>query len=102
MKFFLMSDNVDTLIGMRLAGVEGIVVHDRRQFIEQFERAAGDKSVAVVLITEVLCSLARDYVDLQKQNNKLPLVVEIPDRHGSRRPNDYILDYVKDAIGVQL
>ena len=102
MKFFLMSDNIDTLIGMRLAGVEGIVVHDRRQFIEQFERVMGDKSVAVVLITEVLCELARDYVDRQKQNNKLPLVVEIPDRHGSRRPDDYILGYVKDAIGVQL
>jgi len=102
MKFFLMSDNVDTLIGMRLAGVEGIVVHDRQEFIEQFERVCGDKNVAILLITEELCSLARDCVDRQKQSSKLPLVVEIPDRHGSRRPDDYILGYVKDAIGVQL
>ena len=27
MKMYLISDNVDTLTGMRLAGVEGVVVH---------------------------------------------------------------------------
>ena len=27
MKFFLLSDNVDTVTGMRLAGIEGVVVH---------------------------------------------------------------------------
>lgn len=29
MKMYLISDNVDTLTGMRLAGVDGIVVHER-------------------------------------------------------------------------
>ena len=29
MKMYLISDNVDTLTGMRLAGVDGIVVHKR-------------------------------------------------------------------------
>ena len=27
MKFFLLSDNVDTVTGMRLAAIEGVVVH---------------------------------------------------------------------------
>ena len=26
MKFYLISDNVDTMIGMRLAGIEGIII----------------------------------------------------------------------------
>ena len=30
MKMFLISDNVDTQTGMRLAGVEGVVVHVAR------------------------------------------------------------------------
>ena len=30
MKMYLISDNVDTLTGMRLAGVEGVVVHGRK------------------------------------------------------------------------
>ena len=29
MKMFLISDNIDTYTGMRLAGVEGVVVHER-------------------------------------------------------------------------
>ena len=28
MKLYLISDNIDTQMGMRLAGVEGVVVHD--------------------------------------------------------------------------
>ena len=31
MKMFLISDNVDTYTGMRLAGVEGVVVHEREE-----------------------------------------------------------------------
>ena len=27
MKFYLLSDNIDTQMGMRLAGIEGVVVH---------------------------------------------------------------------------
>ena len=31
MKMYLISDNIDTLTGMRLAGVDGIVVHEREE-----------------------------------------------------------------------
>ena len=31
MKMYLISDNVDTYTGMRLAGVEGCVVHERQE-----------------------------------------------------------------------
>ena len=30
MKMYLISDNIDTQTGMRLAGVDGVVVHERR------------------------------------------------------------------------
>ena len=41
MKFYLLSDNVDTLTGMRLAGIEGEVLHEKDEF-----RAAFDKALA--------------------------------------------------------
>ena len=31
MKMFLISDNADTLIGMRLAGVKGVVVREKKK-----------------------------------------------------------------------
>lgn len=102
MKFFLLSDNIDTGIGMRLAGVEGVVVHERDEFKEAFDKAVADKSIAILLITEKLVNLAPEYIEEQKINNRTPLIVELPDRHGSQRSEDYILNYVRDAIGVKL
>ncbi len=102
MKYFLLSDNEDTRVGMRLSGIEGVVVHDAEAFKAAFDKAKNDKDIAVLLVTEKLVNLAPQYIEEQKVNNKVPLVVELPDRHGSERPDDYILNYVKEAIGVKL
>lgn len=37
MKMFLISDNVDTLTGMRLAGVEGCIVHERAELVKHWK-----------------------------------------------------------------
>ena len=49
---YLISDNVDTLTGMRLAGVDGIVVHERGELRSAIEHAMEDKEVGVILLTE--------------------------------------------------
>ena len=49
---FLISDNVDTYTGMRLAGVDGVVVHERKELREQLEKVLQDKSIGIVLLTE--------------------------------------------------
>ena len=102
MKYFLLSDNEDTRVGMRLSGIEGVVVHDAEAFKAAFDKAKNDKDIAVLLVTEKLVNLCPAYVAEQKIANRTPLIVELPDRHGSSRPDDYILNYVKDAIGVRL
>lgn len=102
MKFYLLSDNIDTQTGMRLAGIEGEVVHGEDDFRKAFDKALENPDTAVLLITEKLVNLCPQYVAEQKINNKIPLIVELPDRHGSQRPDDYILGYVKDAVGVKL
>ncbi len=102
MKFYLLSDNIDTQTGMRLAGIEGEVVHGENDFRKAFDKALESTDIAVLLVTEKLVNLCPEYVAEQKINNKIPLIVELPDRHGSQRPDDYILSYVKDAVGVKL
>ena len=52
MKMYLISDNVDTLTGMRLAGVDGIVVHERDELKEAIEKAMSDPEIGIVLLTE--------------------------------------------------
>ena len=42
MKMYLISDNVDTYTGMRLAGVDGVVVHERDELREELEKVLLD------------------------------------------------------------
>lgn len=102
MKMYLISDNVDTYTGMRLAGVEGCVIHEKQELKEELDRVMADKTIGIVLLTE---KFGRDYPDVVndvKLNHKLPLIVEIPDRHGTGRKPDFITAYVNEAIGLKL
>ena len=94
---YLISDNIDTLTGMRLAGVDGIVVHEREEL-----RCAIDKDVGVILLTEKFGREFPDLIDEIKLERTMPLLIEIPDRHGTGRKKDFITSYVNEAIGLKL
>jgi len=100
MRMYLISDNVDTYTGMRLAGVDGVVIHSKKHLKEQLDKAIADKTIGVILITEKFSREYPEIIDDVKLNRRLPLIVEIPDRHG-RKPN-FITDYVNEAIGLKL
>lgn len=99
---FLISDNVDTYTGMRLAGVDGVVVHERGELYEALQKVMEDKSIGIVLLTEKLGQEFPDIINEIKLKRKLPLLVEIPDRHGTGRKKDFITSYVNEAIGLKL
>lgn len=102
MKMYLISDNVDTYTGMRLAGVEGAVVHEKQELRAEIEKVLADKEVGILLLTEKFGRDFPDVIDEVKLNYKLPLVVEVPDRHGTGRKPDFITSYVNEAIGIKL
>ncbi|MFG6325319.1 MAG: V-type ATP synthase subunit F [Lachnospiraceae bacterium] len=102
MKSYLISDNVDTATGMRLAGIEGEVVHERDELTDAINRAAKDKDTGIIFITELLTQKYPDVVGNAKENLKNTLILEIPDRHGSTRRADFITAYINEAIGVKL
>ena len=102
MKMFLISDNIDTLTGMRLAGVEATVVHERHELKEALNKALADKDIGILLLTEKFGREFPEIIDNVKLNRKLPLIVEIPDRHGTGRKPNFITSYVNEAIGLKL
>ena len=57
MKYFLISDNVDTLAGMRLVGVRGVVVHEEDEVRAALDKACADPEIGLVLITDKLVAL---------------------------------------------
>jgi V/A-type H+-transporting ATPase subunit F len=102
MKFFLISDNTDTQVGMRLSGVEGVVIHTEKEIIDTLEKVLNNPEIGIVLITEKLVKLAPDYIYDVKLKRDIPLIVEIPDRHGGGRTKGAITSYIRDAIGVKI
>ena len=102
MKFYLISDNIDTQMGMRLAGIEGVVAHTEQEVTAALDTAFADESIAVVLLTEKLVKLCYDRVYEMKLSCSRPLVIEIPDRHGNSSVSEAISRYVGDAVGIKL
>lgn len=39
MKFYCISDNIDTQMGMRLTGIEGVVVHEPQEVEQEITKA---------------------------------------------------------------
>lgn len=78
MKMYLISDNVDTYTGMRLAGVEGVVVHERSELKESLEYAVSDKEIGIILLTEKFGREFPEIIDGVRLHHKTPLIIEIP------------------------
>ena len=102
MKMYLISDNVDTLTGMRLAGVEGAVVHEREALRRELDKACADPDIAIIVLTEKFGREFPELIDSIRLSRSLPLLIEIPDRHGTLRGENFITTYVNEAIGVKL
>ena len=102
MRFFLISDNIDTLLGLRLAGVKGVVLHDREMVLKKMEEIEKDETVGIILITQKIEDMIPDKVKEMKLKKGLPLLFVIPDRHGWKGPKDFITRYVQSAIGVRI
>ena len=70
MKMFLISDNVDTLTGMRLAGIPGVVVHRKDELMRAFDEALADKEIGIILLTEKFGRDFPDYVNSVKPGER--------------------------------
>ena len=102
MRFFLISDNVDTLVGLRLAGIEGVVAHEDAEVQQALAQVLKADDIGMILVTEKLMRQFGEHFDQVRQTMTKPLIVEIPDRHGVVNGKDRITKYVRDAIGVKI
>ncbi|WP_295207456.1 V-type ATP synthase subunit F [Ruminococcus sp.] len=102
MRFYLISDNIDTQMGMRLSGIEGVVVHTAEEVTAALDKAMDMPDVGVVLMTELAVKQCREKVYEYKLSRKTPLIVEIPDRHATSKISDTISQYLAQAVGIKL
>lgn len=102
MKSFLISDNMDTLVGMSLAGIQGKVVSGKEEILIELRKAFNDSDIGIIILTELAFQEVEQEVLELKLKKKYPLITEIPDRHGQRRGDNYITKYINESIGIKL
>lgn len=85
-----------------MAGIDGVLAHNREQTSQALRTAVADKDIGILLINEKLAALCPEQIYDLKLNARTPLVVEIPDRHRTGRKPDSITSYIREAIGIKL
>jgi V/A-type H+-transporting ATPase subunit F len=101
MKSFLISDNKDTLVGLRLSGIDGVLTTSKKEIKENFKRTLEDKDIGIIILTENVFNEIKEEVLEVKINGNTPLIVTIPDRTGLKDKN-FIMRYVKESIGIKI
>jgi V/A-type H+/Na+-transporting ATPase subunit F len=101
MTFFVIGDR-ETVLGLRLVGVEGVAASEREDALAALKDAVVRKDVGVVLVTEKVAAKIRDAVDARLYGFGFPLVLEIPDASGPDPDRPKIEELVRKAIGVSI
>lgn len=101
MRYSIIGDE-DTVLGFGIVGVCGRVVTDGDQAQRAFEAFLQDKETGVIIITERIADMIRPVVDKYLFTVNFPLVVEIPDRSGTKPGRPGIKEMVNSAIGIKL
>lgn len=102
MKSFLISDNRDTWVGMRLVGIDGIIVNTREDALNELKTAVKNQDIGILILTEKIVDMIKEEYLEYKIKSKTPLIIEIPDRHGSIREYNAIKNYIRDSVGIHI
>lgn len=101
MKSFLICNDQETLVGMRLAGVQGIILNDRTEVLETIEQKIKDDEIGIIIITKAIMQLAEKEIMAIKLKSKVKLIVEIPGA-GLHYEDDYITRHIRESIGIKI
>ena len=101
MKYFVITDSTDTQVGLRLAGIEGVVVREEPLVRAAIQTAAADPDIAVLLVTEKIAETYTATLDSARAAGG-PLLITVPSTGGGAAGKDRLTRYIREAIGVKL
>jgi V/A-type H+-transporting ATPase subunit F len=101
MKYAIIGDE-DTIIGFGILGVPGKIASTPDEAQRAFQAILDDKDTGIIIITERIADMIRPMVNRYLLTIGFPLVVEIPDRKGTKPDRPGIKEMVNAAIGINL
>jgi len=100
MKTYLLCKSKETLVSLRLAGIEGKVVEGKDDIKEEIENLLKDKDVGIIAVSESLAERNRDYI-MEKKLEERTLFIQVPEPSGTKNKN-YVMNYIKNSIGIKI
>jgi V/A-type H+-transporting ATPase subunit F len=101
MKYSIIGDE-DTVLGFGMVGVSGKIAVNADEAQRAFHTILEDKEICIIIITECIADMIRPIVDKYLFTVSFPLIVEIPDRNGTKPGRPGIKEMVNTAIGLKL
>jgi len=101
MRFYLLTDDEDIAVGMRLAGIEGSVFSVEETIDDKLNELFASDDIGMILINTSLVEANKAVVSQFRKTHTVPLIVEIPDKNATVQSNA-ISDYVREAIGIKI
>jgi vacuolar-type H+-ATPase subunit F/Vma7 len=69
----------DSVVGLRLAGVQSFMLREDKEIIEKVKELSNDQDVGIINVTKEVYKIAKEELDNTKENKSFPLVVVMPD-----------------------
>jgi len=101
MKFFLIGDR-ETVLAFSLAGVEGRVAESKAEILTIFKQLKYCSNIGIIMITERLAEQVHPFLQSMLMQKEGPLILEIPDRHGSLQRKGSVEEVVLSALGMKI
>ena len=98
MKMFLLSDNIDTQIGLRLSGIQGKVIHEKEEVLTSLSKLIEDEEIGIIIITALLADLVKERISEIMNTRSKPVILIIPDRHG--KISDGGFNIMTNTLGI--
>lgn len=97
----VISRDDEFLVALRMSGFEGVFCSDTEALNTQFDAALQDKNIGMIILNEKDFRALEEKVLAVKEKKRSPFICTLPGRDGYSE-EDFIMKYVRDAIGVKL
>lgn len=100
MKSYLISDNKETLIGMRLTGISGVILTSASEIVKKIDALIADPEIGIIMITGGIMKLAEDAIMQRKLIESETLIIQIPGT-ADQADEDRMARYIRESIGLK-
>lgn len=78
MKMFCISDSIDTAVGLKLAGIDYVILNKKEEIVLKLQEIVKDDSIGIIAITDNVYKLIPKEIENIEETKNIPLILRIP------------------------